>query len=71
MIDLSDDELTALTTLILRILREDGFPHAPRLIPLRSALAKLVEASRESAASGQKRPAPKEPKSPKARPRGS
>jgi hypothetical protein len=41
-IDLTDDELAALTAAIRRLLDEDRFPHAPRLDPLHSALAKLA-----------------------------
>jgi hypothetical protein len=38
-IDLTDDELAAVTAAIQRLIDEDRFP--PRLDPLRSALAKL------------------------------
>jgi hypothetical protein len=40
-IDLTDDELAAVTAAIRRLIDEDRFPHAPRLDRLRSALAKL------------------------------
>jgi len=40
-IDLTDDEHAAVTAAIRRLIDEDRFPHAPRLDPLRSALAKL------------------------------
>ena len=40
-IDLTDDELAAVTAAIRRLIDEDRFPYAPRLDPLRSALAKL------------------------------
>jgi hypothetical protein len=40
-ISLTDDEHTAVTATIRRAIEEDGFPRAPRLDPLRSALAKL------------------------------
>lgn len=40
-IDLNDDELAALTAALRRLIEEVRFPHAPRLDPLRSALAKL------------------------------
>jgi hypothetical protein len=40
-IDLTDDELAAVTTAIRRAIDEDRFPRAPRIDPLRSALAKL------------------------------
>ena len=41
IIDLTDDELAAVTAAIRRLIDEDRFPHAPRLDRLRSALAKL------------------------------
>ena len=40
-IDLTDDELAAVTAAIRRLIDEDRFPYAPRLDPLRSAFAKL------------------------------
>jgi hypothetical protein len=40
-IDLSDEELAALTAALRRLIDEDRFPRAPRLDPLRAALAKL------------------------------
>ena len=40
-IDLTDDEYAAVTAAIRRAIEEDKFPHAPRLDPLRAALAKL------------------------------
>ena len=40
-IDLTGDEHAAVTAAIRRLIDEDRFPHAPRLDPLRSALAKL------------------------------
>jgi hypothetical protein len=40
-IDLTDDELAAVTAAIRRAIETDRFPRAPRLDPLRSALAKL------------------------------
>jgi hypothetical protein len=43
-IDLTDDELAALTAAIRRLIEEDRFPRAPRLEPLRSALEKLKRA---------------------------
>ena len=39
--DLTDDELAAVTAAIRRAIETDRFPRAPRLDPLRSALAKL------------------------------
>jgi hypothetical protein len=65
----------ALAALIRRALEEDRFPRAPRLDPLRSALAKLDPAA--SAALARPRvgdnvaPAVPQPKTPKGRPRGS
>jgi hypothetical protein len=40
-IDLTGAELAAVTAAIKRAIEEDRFPRAPRLDPLRSALAKL------------------------------
>jgi hypothetical protein len=40
-IDLTDDEHAAVTALIKRAIEQDRLPRAPRLDPLRSALAKL------------------------------
>jgi hypothetical protein len=40
-IDLTDDELAAVAAAIRRAIEDDRFPRAPRLDPLRSALAKL------------------------------
>jgi hypothetical protein len=45
IIDFTADELTAVTAAIQHLIKEDRFPHAPRLEPLRSALAKLDQAS--------------------------
>jgi hypothetical protein len=39
-IDLTD-ELAAITAAIRRLIEDEKFPHAPRLDPLRAALAKL------------------------------
>jgi hypothetical protein len=55
--DLTDDELAAVTAAIRRAIETDRFPRAPRLDPLRSALAKLEPA-----------PAPKPTLQPKAPP---
>ena len=49
-IDLPDDELAAVTAAIRRAIEEDRFPRAPRLDPLRAALARLDAASRASPA---------------------
>ena len=45
-IDLPDDELAAVMAAIRRAIEEDKFPHAPRLDPLKSALAKLEAAQK-------------------------
>jgi hypothetical protein len=56
-IDLPDDELAAVTAAIRGVIEDDKFPHAPRLDPLRAALARL-DAAAEPA------PPPKVPPSP-------
>jgi hypothetical protein len=43
--DLPDDELAAVTAAIRRAIEDDRYPHAPRLDPLRAALARLEAAS--------------------------
>ena len=40
-INLTDDELAAVTAAIRRTIEDDRFPHAPRLDPLRAALGKF------------------------------
>jgi hypothetical protein len=50
-IDLPDDELAAVTAAIRRAIEDDKFPHAPRLDPLRAALARLDAASKPSSVS--------------------
>jgi hypothetical protein len=47
-INLTDDELAAVTAALRRLIEDDRFPHAPRLDPLRAALGKLEAASSES-----------------------
>jgi hypothetical protein len=49
-IDLTDDELTAITAAVRRAIETDRFPRAPRLDPLRSELAKLEPATAPSLA---------------------
>ena len=44
-IDLPADELAAVTAAIRRAIEDDKYPHAPRLDPLRAALARLQAAS--------------------------
>ena len=55
-IDLTDEEHAAVTAAIRRALEDDKFPRAPRLDPLRSALAKL-----DPAAAPKRQPPPKAP----------
>jgi hypothetical protein len=45
VIDLPDDELAALTKALRRLIKSDKYPHAPRLDPLRAALARLDAAA--------------------------
>jgi hypothetical protein len=45
-IDLPDDELAAVTAAICGVIEGDRYPHAPRLDPLRAALARLEAASK-------------------------
>jgi hypothetical protein len=44
-IDLPDDELAAVTAAIRRLIEDDKYPHAPRLDPLRAALARFDAAA--------------------------
>ena len=44
-IDLPDDELAAVTAAIRGVIEGDKYPHAPRLDPLRAALARLIAAA--------------------------
>ena len=55
-INLDDDELAAVTAAVRRAIETDRYPRAPRLDPLRAALAKLEPA-----------PAPEPTPHPKAR----
>jgi hypothetical protein len=43
-IDLPDDELAAVTAAIRGVIENDRYSHAPRLDPLRAALARLQAA---------------------------
>ena len=43
-INLTADELAAVTAAIRRAIEDDQFPHAPRLDPLRAALGKFEAA---------------------------
>ena len=45
-INLTDDELAAVTATVRRAIEDDRFPHAPRLDPLRAALGKFEAASK-------------------------
>jgi hypothetical protein len=45
IIDLPADELAAVTAAIRGVIEGDRFPHAPRLVPMRTALAKFDEAT--------------------------
>jgi hypothetical protein len=45
-IDLPDDELAAVIAAIRCVIADDRYPHAPRLDPLRAALARLDAASK-------------------------
>jgi len=47
-IDLPDDELAAVAAAIRRAIEDDKFPQAPRLDPLRAALARLEAAAQPS-----------------------
>lgn len=60
-IDLTDDELAAVVAAVRHTLEADKFPHAPRLKPLRSALAKLDPASAPKPLSEPKPPLPEAP----------
>jgi hypothetical protein len=66
-IDLPDDELAAVTAAIRGVIEDDKFPHAPRLDPLRAALARFDAATgRKTSAdtarvSEPSKPAPKAP----------
>jgi hypothetical protein len=48
-IDLPDDELAAVTAAIRGVIEGDRYPHAPRLDPLRAALARFDAASEPKA----------------------
>jgi hypothetical protein len=45
-IDLPADELAAVAAAIRRVIEGDRYPHAPRLDPLRAALARFDAASK-------------------------
>ena len=60
VINLTNDELAAVTAALRRTIAVDRFPHAPRLDPLRAALGKL------DAAASEPTPPPKVPPPPQA-----
>jgi hypothetical protein len=45
-IDLPDDQLAAVTAAVRGLIEGDRYPHAPRLDPLRAALARLEAGAR-------------------------
>ena len=55
-IDLPDDELAAVTAANRGLIEGDRYPHAPRLDPLRAALARLDAASAQDFVSVTKSP---------------
>ena len=59
-VDLTDDELAAVTEAIRRAIEDDRFPRAPRLDPLRAALGKF-EAAPEPAPPAQDKRARRTP----------
>jgi hypothetical protein len=77
IIDLPDDELAAVTAAIREIIAGDRYPHAPRLDPLRAALARLEAVStdrksslgkvpKEQVIASKPTPLPKSPQEPSA-----
>ena len=57
-IDVPADEFAALVTAIRGVIEGDRYPHAPRLDPLRAALARL-EAASDPTSQPKAAPAPK------------
>jgi hypothetical protein len=53
-IDLPADELAALIAALRGLIQDDRYPHAPRLDPLRAALARLEAATATNVAPGEK-----------------
>jgi hypothetical protein len=51
-IDLPADELAAVTAAIRGVIADDRYPHAPRLDPLRAALARLDAANERKSPEG-------------------
>jgi hypothetical protein len=61
-ISLPDDELAAVRAAVRRVIEGDKFPHAPRLDPLRAALARLEAVGTPLGSSREpNEPAPKAP----------
>jgi hypothetical protein len=72
IIDLTDEQLAALTAAIRRLIAEDRFPRAGRLDPFRAALQKLTAAAQQQQPAAESaKPAIAQPKPPKGRPRDS
>jgi hypothetical protein len=65
-IDLTHDELAAVTAAIRHAIEDDRYPHAPRLDPLRAALARLEAASKPAPKGAPPAKADKEARSAKA-----
>jgi hypothetical protein len=74
-IDLTDNEHVAVAAAIQRAIERDRFPLAPRLQPLRSALAKLDPAAaaalRRPLTAKSYKPSIQKPTTPRGRPRAS
>src|SRR5271168_4427203 len=71
-IDLTDDEYAAVTAAIRRAVEDDRFPRAPRLDPLRAALARFDAAKRTDLVQlrrGWKKPRPSQPRRPRRQPK--
>jgi hypothetical protein len=76
IIDLPDDELAAVAAALRGVVEGDRYPHAPRLDPLRAALARLDAATapkltpdgspKEPSPAKANKPAPKAPPAAKA-----
>ena len=45
IVNLPGDELSAIIAVIRQAIEDDKYPHAPRLDPLKAALARLIAAS--------------------------
>jgi hypothetical protein len=66
-INLPADELAAVIRAIRGVIENDKFPHAPRLDPLRAALARVEAASKPSSSSNLESDPTPHPKAPAAR----